>query len=147
MSGVNGQMFSMLRPSLHHDFPTRIRRMAIGAVAFLVVGLLAARIIATIAPPPLTIHEPTDRLVTGSRVLSIRGTTAPEAELHINGRSLAPDTAGRFATDVILLPGLNTIEVSARRRHSQPIVIRREVQVVEMKAPLTSAMPDSPRAS
>ncbi len=126
----------MLQPSLLDDFPTRLRRAVISGVVLIVLGMLGYRIMAFVQPPPLVLASPQDQLSTSSRIITISGTTAPGASLSINGRSFVPDAAGNFATDLVLVPGVNTIELESRTAHSRPARVIRRVQVVPSGAPV-----------
>ena len=126
----------MLQSSLLHDYPSRMRRMGIGAIVLLVLGVIGYRIVALVMPPTLTVTEPSDQLSTSSRIVTIQGHTEPGAILVINGETLAPDISGAFTTDAILLPGVNTITVEARRRHSRTARVERRIHVRAADAPL-----------
>ncbi|MBI4450222.1 hypothetical protein HY634_04125, partial [Candidatus Uhrbacteria bacterium] len=104
----------LVQPSLFTDVPTVLRRAAIGAVVLLVLGVAGVRILAVVTPPRLTITTPSAQLSTSSRIVTITGTTEPGAALTINGQPLVPDATGAFTTDVVLLPGANTIAIEAR---------------------------------
>ncbi|MBI4142520.1 hypothetical protein HY480_01435 [Candidatus Uhrbacteria bacterium] len=126
----------LLQPSLLDDFPTRLRRAAISGVLLLVLGVLGYRIMAFVQPPPLVLASPQDQLSTSSRVITIHGTTAPGASLSINGRAFVPDAAGNFTTDLVLVPGVNTIELESRTTHSRPARVIRRIRVTSAEAPL-----------
>ena len=126
----------MLQPSLFTDYPSVIRRFLIGAAVLLVLGGIGYRVAAIIAPPVLSVREPADQLSTSSRIITIEGETEPGALLTINGIALAPDTAGAFTTDVVLLPGVNTIAIEARRRHGWATRVERRIHVRAAEATL-----------
>jgi hypothetical protein len=126
----------MVQPSLFSDFPTTIRRALLGVVVISILGVAAYRMLAMIAPPPLTIASPADRLSTSSRIVTITGTTEPGVALTINGQPFVPDGAGMFTTDVVLLPGMNTIAIEAKRRHGRPTRVERRINVRTADAPI-----------
>jgi len=126
----------VLRPSPHTDFPTTIRRTAVLAVALLILGVAGIRIIAVVTPPRLTIIDPPAQLSTSSRIVTITGTTEPGVVLTINDQPFVPDATGAFTTDIVLLPGSHTIAIEARRRHSRPNRIERQVNVRAADAPV-----------
>lgn len=105
-------------------------------VVVIALGLIGVRIAAIFEPPTLTIDHPNDLLSTSSRFVTVTGRTEPGALLTINGSAFVPDTTGTFTTDVILAPGVNTIAVEARRRHSRPARIERRITVQAANAPL-----------
>ncbi|MBI4434339.1 hypothetical protein HY635_00770 [Candidatus Uhrbacteria bacterium] len=126
----------MLQPSLFTDYPSVIRRFLIGAVALLVLGGIGYRVAAIIAPPILSVRQPADQLSTSSRIITISGATEPGALLTINGETFIPDTSGAFTTDVVLLPGVNTIAIEARRRHGWTARVERRIHVRAADAPI-----------
>lgn len=102
----------------------------------MVLGVVGHRISTIIAPPPLVIRTPEDKASTASRMVTIVGTTAPGALLTVNGAAITPDGSGSFSTDVVLVPGANTIDITARRRHSRSAKIQRLIYVHAANAPL-----------
>ena len=64
----------------------------------------------------LTVLEPQDGSTVGSRVLTISGFTAPDAEVAVNDLIPAlPDPLGEWEANLLLQPGLNIIRVAASR--------------------------------
>ena len=126
----------MVQPSLFPDCPPTVRRVAIAAVVLAILGVAAYRMIAVIAPPPLSIATPLDQLSTSSRIVTISGTTEPGASLTINGSAFAPDATGAVTTAVVLLPGMNTIAIEARRRHGWTARVERRIHVRAAEAPI-----------
>lgn len=126
----------MVQPSLFTDVPTVVRRMLVALVVLAILGVAAYRMLAVIAPPSLSIATPRDQLSTSSRIVTISGTTEPGVQLTINGSAFAPDATGAFTTDVVLLPGMNTIAIEARRKHSRPARVERRINVRSSDAPV-----------
>lgn len=126
----------MLQPSLLDDTPSAIRRAAIAGVVLLVLGIIGYRIAAFVAPPLLRIEQPTNLLTTTSRMIEIRGATAPGAMILINGQAFTPDARGGFTANVVLTPGTHTIELEARTRHSRTARVVREVRVIAAEGPV-----------
>ena len=64
----------------------------------------------------LTILEPVDGATVGSRVLTVSGFTAPDAEVVVSDLIPAlPGPVGEWEANLLLQPGLNTIRVVASR--------------------------------
>jgi len=126
----------MVQPSLFTDVPTVVRRALIAIVVASILSVAGYQILATTTPPPLTVAEPTDQLSTSSRIVTITGTTEPGAVLTINGAVFTPNAVGAFTTDVVLLPGLNTIAIEARRKHGRPARVERHINVRSADAPV-----------
>lgn len=68
-------------------------------------------------PPTLELTTPSEGEINESGVTTIAGLTDPEVSVYINGQQVRSGEDGSFATDVDLQPGVNTILVSARKRH------------------------------
>ena len=64
----------------------------------------------------LNITEPHEASTVSNRVLTVTGVTARDAEVVVSGLIPAlPDSSGQWAANVLLQPGMNTIEVMAHR--------------------------------
>lgn len=126
----------MVQQDLFRDYPALVRRITIGIVGAALFGLIGWRIAAVTAPPPLALTTPAHALSTSSRIITVSGHTAPGAALTINGEVFAPDASGAFTTHIVLLPGVNTVAIEARRRHSRPARIERIIEVQRNDAPL-----------
>ncbi len=64
----------------------------------------------------LTITDPPDGSTVSTRLLTIAGVTAPDAEVVINDLIPAlPDPTGHWAANLLLRPGDNIIRVAASR--------------------------------
>lgn len=121
-----------------YDTPTIFRRAVVLLIVALVLGLLGYRVIEMRTPPTLSVATPADELATSSRVITISGQTDPGATVLINGSALAPDAGGSFTADIVLSPGVNTLTIEARRRHSGTARIERVIHVQRNDAPLAS---------
>ena len=126
----------MIQRSLFSDFPTTVRRAAVAVVVIIIMGMATYRLLAMVAPPPLAVAQPLDQLSTSSRIVTITGTTEPGVQLTINGATFTPDTTGTFTTDVVLLPGMNTIAIEAHRKHGRSARIERRINVRSADAPV-----------
>lgn len=90
------------------------------------------------APPRLELTTPTEGEINESGITTINGLTDPEVSVFINGQQVRSGEDGSFATDVDLQPGVNTILVSARKRHGTEsnvtkYVMYRETSQVSMQ--------------
>lgn len=68
-------------------------------------------------PPTLTLTTPEDGNINETGITTIAGVTDPEVSVFINGEQVRSNAEGNFATDIDLQPGVNTILVSAKKRH------------------------------
>jgi len=107
--------------------PIFIRHFLIVALALLLIGYLAMQVRNIIEPPNLQVYSPTDGLVTVDGQLSIQGLTGKEVEVSINGKGIGTDEQGHFSELVDLNPGVNTLFISAKKKHGKTTDITRYV--------------------
>jgi cytoskeletal protein RodZ len=81
------------------------------------------------SPPRLTVSDPAKDISTRELMITVRGQTEPETIVTLNNDQLNVDSAGSFQSTVDLRPGLNTLEFSARSKHSGNRVVTRQVLV------------------
>jgi hypothetical protein len=80
-----------------------------------------------VSPPSLKLFEPPENYITGESLISIVGSTDPEAQVIINGDEIFVDKDGSFSETLVLESGINTIIVEAKKPRSRPITINRQV--------------------
>lgn len=90
------------------------------------IGLQVKKIF---APPQISLLSPADGMITTNREIAIEGQTEPEVSLHINGKTITPDSAGRFADTINLQEGLNVIRVTGAKKYSRDMVVTRDIIV------------------
>lgn len=83
------------------------------------------------AIPFLNINEPADNLVISDYIVDVVGQTQPESYLTINGKKIIVNKEGFFTETVSLHKGLNVIEISTKKKYSEPNVKYRQVMVVD----------------
>ncbi len=71
------------------------------------------------SPPLLEINSPATQTITHETNIKITGQTEPEAVLLINNQEILPEPNGDFSETVDLTMGLNTFEISAKKKHSK----------------------------
>jgi hypothetical protein len=81
------------------------------------------------SPPRLNITDPAADISTRELMITVHGQTEPETTVTLNNDQLNVDSAGSFQSTVDLRPGLNTLEFSARSKHSGTRVVTRQVLV------------------
>lgn len=118
------------RPSPRRYLSYRTVRL-LGVVVVLLAAFVyfGVQIVRIVAPPPLTVSHPaTDIMVTEPQVL-LEGKTEPEVDVAVNGRAIQVDSQGAFQETLDLQPGVNTLEVTARKKRSRTATIIRRVLV------------------
>ncbi len=97
-------------------------------VVFIYLGLGIKRIL---LPPQIEIFSPSEDLITRELSLIIKGRTEVGADVFINQEPVSEISQGYFQENLELLPGLNIIEISAKKKYSRERVIQRRVVVEE----------------
>jgi hypothetical protein len=67
----------------------------------------------------LVINRPTNNFITEEHVVDIEGQTDTEIEITINNEIILADQDGAFIKEVYLSPGLNTLEITATKKHGR----------------------------
>jgi cytoskeletal protein RodZ len=116
-----------------------IRNIAAISLVFVFAGYLTWQVRGILQPPHLAIFSPTEGFVALSPRTTIEGKTEKESKLTINGADVMVNEQGVFSADIDLSPGVNTIQISATKKHGKTTTITRHV-VVKLPAnrePLT----------
>lgn len=93
---------------------------------FTYIGVQAGK---NFLPPQLDITRPAHDLSTKETQITISGITDPNAEVTINDQDVQSVVNGRFTLVIDLHNGLNTIKISAVKKHSSARVVTRQVVV------------------
>ncbi len=87
-------------------------------INFFLLGLVVGAVIFflwyfrwVIFPPPLTIYRPSSLTVTNNNHLVVEGRTLSGAKVWVNNLMTLADEKGDFAQTVLLLPGINEVEI------------------------------------
>jgi hypothetical protein len=113
--------------SYFHDIPSVLRYASLIAVCFITVGYLTMQIQKIVQPPSLVLHSPQNGLVTYTSGLEVSGNTGKEVFVSINGKNIPNNGSGNFNEKIDLSNGVNTIVVSANRKHGKSTTITRHV--------------------
>jgi cytoskeletal protein RodZ len=102
------------------NFSPRIfRTIGIGVIIFVFLFYLSWEVKKIIQPPFLEITEPQNLSSTGANKVTIKGKSEPEVSILINNQTVLASPDGKFQQEVELGPGLNVLEISAKKKHSQ----------------------------
>ena len=98
-------------------------------IAFIIAftGYLTWQIRGILEPPKLTIYSPQEGVVSGGLSTLVQGETEKECQLTINGQNIMINEQGRFEGYLSLSPGVNTITISAIKKHGKTTTIVRHV--------------------
>lgn len=107
--------------------PVFIRYFLIIAVALFLVGYLAMQVKNIVEPPELSVYSPADGFVTVDAQAIVQGSTGKEVEVSINGKDIGTNEQGQFEEKIDLAPGVNTLLISAKKKHGKTTDITRHV--------------------
>lgn len=110
-------------------FPKIIRNILIALAIFICFLYLVLTFNKIVLPPKLTLLQPNSDLSVQESSLMVIGQAEKEAEIKINGELILSDINGDFSKLVDLKKGVNTIEVSAKKKYSRENVIIRQILV------------------
>lgn len=81
------------------------------------------------SPPKLIIEYPETNLVTSSYSVNVQGQSEAETEIIINGSTVMSAQDGSFNKNIQLKSGLNTINISAKKKHGKAVNVQRQILV------------------
>ena len=82
-----------------------------------------------LAPPHLKVDCPQENQVVDNFLLNVSGETEPETEVKINDQLTIIDSEGKFSENIYLKSGVNTIAITAKKKHSRKSSVIRQVLV------------------
>ncbi len=144
-------LFEKLQPALisvprreqvkSRDFlklPRLLRLSGAIAAVCLVIAYLAHGLYSLRQPPTLVVDSPAEEQLLTKQLVQVRGKTEPEAEIFINSQLILSDNQGNFHESIPLMPGVNIIEIQAKKKYSRENKVYRKIIVTEQPA-MTSA--------
>jgi cytoskeletal protein RodZ len=126
---------SAILPNKSEDIGSKSLRITPGRFIALIVGSFIVVFLVYFGfqyrklymPPPLTISAPSQESIVKEKKLDILGTTNPDATVTVNGASVTVRSDGRFFTQILVEPGVNTITILATSRFGKITTIVRKV--------------------
>lgn len=109
------------------NLPLILRRTVLGAAVVLAIAYLGLQVKQSIDPPMLALFSPVNGSVVATREVSVHGSTKEGVQIFINGEAVILNQNGEFKEKIYLAPGINTIVVSAKRKHGKTTVETRHV--------------------
>jgi len=110
--------------------PKTIKISAVCLVMIVVLSYIILNLYQTIAPPKLELYYPPDNLEINKIILDVYGKANDEAKIKINQTPVLSQEDGSFRETITLKPGLNTLIISAKRKHGLEKNIIRHILVV-----------------
>ncbi|MCX6781852.1 MAG: helix-turn-helix domain-containing protein [Candidatus Magasanikbacteria bacterium] len=105
------------------------RNLLIACFILLFAGYLAWQVKRVLEPPRLIVYNPAEGITMTERTVAVQGETEKECKLAINGQEIMPDEKGRFNLQVDLSDGLNTIVITATKKHGKISTVTRHIVV------------------
>lgn len=106
--------------------------LVIGGV-MLFAGYLLWQIHGVLEPPRLIVYSPVEGLVLHTPIALVQGETDPETHLSVNGQDIMVNDTGVFETKIDLSDGINTIIITAEKKHGKTATITRHLMVQQKK--------------
>ncbi len=113
------------------NLPAVFRGLGLAIVVLGVVGYLGFQVREIVKPPKLLVHGPRNGYITENPVVMVYGEAAEEARVYINGQEVFTNGSGKFEEVLDLSPGINTLVISAKKRHGKVSDDTRHVIVKE----------------
>lgn len=111
------------------SFSILMRNLLVAGLILFFTGYLAFQVKRVLEPPRLFIYNPTEGITINDQHVIVQGETEKECRLSINGQEIMPDEKGRFSLPVDLSEGLNTIIITATKKHGKNTTITRHIVV------------------
>ena len=111
------------------NVPKLVYGLLIGMVVLIILAYLGFEISNIVEPPTLEIYNVPDNMITEERNIIVVGHTDPEANVFVNGQMINVDPGGNFQEIVSLQQGINTMTISAQKKHSKEEVIIKQIKV------------------
>lgn len=106
-----------------------VRSMALGLSVLLFGGYLVWQIRGILQPPKLMVYAPLEGYVLAESNVLVQGETEKESKLMINGQEIMVTEQGAFETKLDLPEGVNTLIISATKKHGKITTVVRNLVV------------------
>ena len=110
-------------------FPKIIRNILIGLAILICLLYLLFYFNKIILVPQLEVWQPDLNLMITETSILVTGWAEKDSEIKINGELILGDSQGGFSRLIDLKKGINTIEISAKKKYSQENKIIRQILV------------------
>lgn len=116
-----------LKISRFHSLSFLFRNALIATFVLIFAGYLIWQVKGVLEPPRLTVFYPLEGALSSDLTALVQGETEKESRLSINGQEIMASEQGRFESIVDLSEGLNTITISATKKHGKTTTVTRHV--------------------
>lgn len=97
--------------------------------AFLFVLYLGWQVRGILQPPKLVVHAPVEGYILSTPTALVQGETDRETRLTVNGQDIMVNEAGQFESKIDLATGVNTIVITATKKHGKTKSVTRHLVV------------------
>jgi transcriptional regulator with XRE-family HTH domain len=105
------------------------RHIAIGVLLIGFVSYLAWQVKGVLQPPKLYVYTPIDGYISNKLGALVQGETEKEVRLTVNGKEAMLNNQGKFELPIDLSNGINTITISAIKKHGKTTTVTRHIIV------------------
>lgn len=116
-----------------HWFRRHLRYISAGLVIAAVLVYITFQASKNFLPPQIIVSSPERDISTTKLIIQVTGMTDPNATVTINDQDVQTSGDGTFNEQIDLHLGLNTLHISAVKKHSRPRVVTRLVLVEVQK--------------
>ena len=110
-------------------FPKIIRNIIISLAVLACFLYLLLYFKNIIVAPDLEIYQPSQNIMISETSIEVTGKTEPGSELSINDEPVLTDNEGVFTKYINLKKGLNTLEITSKKKYSRTNTIIKQVLV------------------
>jgi cytoskeletal protein RodZ len=119
--------YKAIKKNRFQNLPSFIKTSLIAVVVLSLIGYLGLQVKSIIEPPDLMLFSPENGIVTTDQELIVHGKTQEEIKVYVNGKETTSESDGHFIETINLSTGLNTITVSAKKKHGKSTTITHHV--------------------
>lgn len=119
------------KPQLRKEFrwsPRLTFILGVAIVTVIIFGYLVFQYISFISPPRLFLETPNEGQVITKNLVTVSGTTDPEATIKVNNQPALVEQNGYFTTEIEIFEGTVEIVVVAKSRSGKETVIKRKIK-------------------
>lgn len=106
-----------------------VRNLIMASMVIFFAGYLVWQVRGILEPPYLAVFSPSEGYIVNKPKALIEGETEKETKLTVNGKEIMVSEQGKFSTEIDLSAGVNTIEISATKKHGKTTSVTRHVVV------------------
>ncbi|MBN1325982.1 helix-turn-helix domain-containing protein [Candidatus Falkowbacteria bacterium] len=126
---ITGNVIKEQKKTRVYITPQIFRYIVIGLVILALAIYLGFQINNIFIAPKLEVYQPDKNITILQNFIEVKGFTEKEARVFINDKEIYIGSKGEFKATLDLQKGLNTIKISASKKHSKENIIYREVLV------------------